>query len=98
MMPRPCNNHGRPREVEISREELARLPEYSCSLPTGTTVGRRWRRNAGAYRSPPMPEDCHEHKVAEYVECSCLPDGRIGIAWAWAIDPMTREPHRGKLR
>lgn len=28
----------------MSNEELMKLPEYSCSVPTGTTIGKRWRR------------------------------------------------------
>ena len=29
----------------ISVAALKELPEYSCSMPTGTTIGKRWRRN-----------------------------------------------------
>ena len=31
--------------VQLTRRELEKLPEYSCSLPTGTTIGKRWKRN-----------------------------------------------------
>lgn len=30
--------------LKLTREEFNRLPEYSWSLPTGTTIGKRWRR------------------------------------------------------
>lgn len=79
-------------ELVISRAELKELGEYSCSLPTGTFVGKRWRRNVMAYRPVPvqlipcLPHVGHvaEWKVAEYV-----PDpepGMIGIKWWWAVD------------
>jgi hypothetical protein len=29
--------------------QLAQLPEYSCSRPTGVTPGKRWRRHNGAH-------------------------------------------------
>lgn len=31
----------------MTREDLERLDEYSLSLPTGTTIGKRWRRRVG---------------------------------------------------
>ena len=33
----------------ITREAFRRLPEYSASLPTGTTPGKMWRRHDGAH-------------------------------------------------
>lgn len=92
-----CDNHGRPREILIARDELAKLLDYSLSLPTGTTVGKRWRNDVKATRRKSGPDDESEWQIGEYVECPCVPDGRIGIAWAWALDPETREPHRGLL-
>lgn len=32
--------------VLLSREEFDGLANYSCSVPTGTTPGKRWRRAA----------------------------------------------------
>ncbi len=37
------------RALHLSRAEFDALPEYSCSLPTGTTPGKRWRRHDGAH-------------------------------------------------
>ncbi len=49
----------RPRRyVRLTRHEFDRLGEYSCSLPTGTTAGKRWKRDANAYR---RPETFHLH-------------------------------------
>ncbi len=30
--------------VILTRQEFDDLPEYSCSIPTGTTIGKRWKR------------------------------------------------------
>jgi hypothetical protein len=38
--------------VVLTKREFDELGEYSCSLPTGTTVGRRWKRDMNAYRQP----------------------------------------------
>lgn len=40
----------RGKEIKLTQVELDKLPEYSCSLPTGTTVGKRWKRDANAYQ------------------------------------------------
>ena len=32
-------------EVKMTQKELKTLLEYSCSLPTGTIIGKCWRRN-----------------------------------------------------
>jgi hypothetical protein len=34
----------------MTTAEFDRLPEYSGSLPTGTTIGKRWKRNTNYYR------------------------------------------------
>jgi hypothetical protein len=31
--------------LEITAEKLKKLPEYSATLPTGQTIGKRWKRN-----------------------------------------------------
>ena len=36
----------------ISQATFNSLLEYSCSLPTGTTVGKVWKRNLHAYTRP----------------------------------------------
>lgn len=40
------------KHVRLTKRELDELPEYSCSMPTGTTVGKRWKRDVNAYRKP----------------------------------------------
>ena len=68
------------REEVISFEALKRMDEYSCSLPTLTTIGKRWRC-ATKYTGPRT-----EWKIATFVEHP-NPE-RVGIEWAWAV----REP------
>lgn len=82
-------------EIVITREELFQLLEYSCSLPTATTIGKQWRRDVHAYQLNPIPLDQHEWKIGEYVPHS-NPE-YVGIKWAWAVD-KNHEPHRGKYK
>lgn len=85
-------------ETVISREELAKLLEYSTSLPTGTTIGKRWRRDVHAVKRFHGVVPCdtpQEWMIGEYVEHSD-PD-TVGIRWSWAVV----EPgvvHRGDPR
>ncbi|WP_215745945.1 hypothetical protein [Gluconobacter sp. P1C6_b] len=65
------------------------LPEYSCSLPTGTTPGKRWRRQInvepwGRITIPPVG-----WVIAEYYEGPDVPEGRIGIRY---YRPVIRVP------
>lgn len=78
-------------EVIISREELRRLPEYSCTTPTGVIIGKRWRRDTHAYRDRLEPE----WLIGEYVDIGR--DDVVGIGWKWALDE-NGNPHRGDLR
>lgn len=80
-------------EIVIDREDLFALPEYSCSIPTATTIGKRWRCDIHAYRQPAIPDNQHEWQIGEYIEDSD-PD-MVGIKWVWAVD-VNHEPHRGK--
>jgi len=40
--------------VQLTRREFDRMPEYSQTLPTGKTIGKRWRRNAYDLRRLPV--------------------------------------------
>lgn len=37
------------RTAVMEPRDFSELPEYSCSIPTGTTIGKRWKRDAHAY-------------------------------------------------
>lgn len=75
----------------IGQGELTELYEYSTSIPTGTTIGKRWRRNLNAYVRPQVT---HLHffdsvpvrevlpplwVIGEYVACD--EPGMVGIKW-----------------
>lgn len=73
--------------LRLSPATLAALPEYSRTLPTGKTIGKRWKRNArDGYYFPidvwglrfvfPAPP---RWMVGEYAE-SALP-GMVDIHW-----------------
>lgn len=82
-------------ETVMSRAELFGLLEYSCSLPTGAAIGKRWRCNVNAYPplgKPRKPPEQHEWQIGEYV--SHHAPGIVGISWSWAADE-NHEPHRG---
>ena len=61
----------RPTTLYLSVAELNGFSDYSCSLPTGQTVGKRWkcnvRKNAGRFRwrvgeyGEPFPEGHEFH-------------------------------------
>jgi len=56
--------------VLIAREELMKLKDYSMSLPSGTTIGKRWRKSDGK----------GGWKIGEYVPS--LIDGIVNIKWS----------------
>ena len=73
------------KEEVIDLKELENLLEYSTTLPTGTTIGKRWRR---ALRPR---ADVTEWWIGAYVE---HPDPKlVGIEWAWAVSELG-VPHR----
>jgi hypothetical protein len=53
----------------MTRHAFNSLLEYSRSLPTGTTIGKRWRRNCGP----------HGWFMGEYVDDPY--PSQVGIAW-----------------
>ncbi len=72
-------------------EDLLALPEYSCTNPTGTTIGKRWRRHEPYRRSA---ECCKEHDcghwfIGEYV--THPEPGMVGIRWSKFIAETTEE-------
>lgn len=70
--------------TEVTAQELADLPEYSCSIPTGTTIGKRWKKDLRAYDRNPVAVTERavlgpEWVMGEYVDD---PDPElIGIRW-----------------
>lgn len=35
--------------IQMPEKEFMALLEYSCSMPTGVVIGKRWRRNVTAF-------------------------------------------------
>lgn len=58
------------RNVYMLERELKALPEYSASIPTGTTLGKRWRRRVR-----------NGWWLGCYYEGPDVPEGSVGIAW-----------------
>ena len=52
--------------VVLTREQFDALGEYSCSLPTGVTVGKRWKRNDHAF-SPIVQLPTHWPSLMGYI-------------------------------
>lgn len=72
--------------VMLTRAEFNALLEYSTSLPTGTTVGKRWKRNkAVTLRTTGLSRvDRDDWWMGEYVEETQEPwksQGYVGIKW-----------------
>jgi hypothetical protein len=70
--------------VTLFDDELAELPEYSCSLPTGTTIGKRWKRD----RNFGLPTREKSWCVAEYVAHE--DPKMVGIEWREVEDVLPR--------
>lgn len=35
--------------ITLTQKQFDDLPEYSCSIPTGTTIGKQWKKNIYAF-------------------------------------------------
>lgn len=64
--------------VLITEPDLMGLPEYSTSYPTGTTIGKRWRRDVH-FRTGKPPKWI----VGTYVKVDA--PGKVGIQWLWPL-------------
>jgi hypothetical protein len=69
--------------IYLNEKEFAGLPEYSCSLPTGQTVGKRWRRNNNSSQLIGCPAGLTpDWYMGEYFMDETIPEGKIGIRWS----------------
>lgn len=80
-------------EEIISRAALASLLEYSTTLPTGTTPGKRWRCDVQARKRLGLEP---EWVIGEYFVDAYTPPGQISIRWSWAMS-APGVVHRGRL-
>lgn len=81
------------KETVITRQELAALGEYSCSIPTGVTIGKRWRRDMNAYREDRRGVPS-EWVIGQFVDIGSKTE--VGITWTWAVE-VPGKVHRGDL-
>lgn len=59
--------------VMVTEREFRELPEYSCSLPTGQTIGKKWKRQKDYY------DESKGWLMGEYIPD---PDPEmVGIRW-----------------
>lgn len=63
----------------ITRREFDDLKNYSCSIPTLTTVGKRWKRAKEYSRQTDNPRDWI---LCEYVELDPPNPDRVGIRYS----------------
>lgn len=57
----------------FTQRDFNDLSEYSTSLPTGTTVGKQWKRDNNHHRTN------HDWNLCTYVDIGS--EDRIGIRW-----------------
>jgi len=76
--------------IVLIQSELDDLLEYSCSLPTGTTIGKRWKKNVNAYQHPhnPVPD----WRMGEYIEDE--DPEMVGIIWRRVVLLVPYQPGR----
>lgn len=67
-------------ELVLTQAEFDQLLEYSHSLPTGTEIGKRWKRRRGI-----------DWMIGEYYDIGSPVE--VGIRWSWAVDE-NHEPYR----
>lgn len=63
----------------MSRRAFDSLGEYSCSMPTGTTVGKVWKRNLTAFRHYLGTDRPPVWVICEYVQNPT--PGMVGIVY-----------------
>ncbi|NIE80031.1 hypothetical protein [Asaia sp. As-1742] len=89
-------HRARPRLL-VTLKYLENLPEYSCSLPTGTTPGKRWKGEVHfqPYGKRSLPRI--GWMISEYYEGPELPPNRIGIHWYRPVIRVKAETERATL-
>lgn len=82
--------------IRMFKEDFDALLEYSCSLPTGTEIGKRWKRDQNAYL--PLrklffgwykPKYRANWFVGEYAESK--QEGKVDIIWRKPIIYVKRD-------
>jgi len=58
--------------IVLTQKEFNELPEYSCSLPTGTTIGKKWKRNIYAF-NPAYCDPRTGNTIEDWYLCEYIP-------------------------
>ncbi len=69
--------------VVLTKEEFDQLLEYSSSIPSGTVLGKVWKRNQN-FHSGKKPGDWYMGEYVPDVKAKMDRDGKpetIGIIW-----------------
>lgn len=73
--------------IVLPDADVDRLPEYSCSVPTGTTIGKRW-----VCFWPVVPRgQARQRLLGQYVESDRK--GWVAIHW----EPLLTETEAGAI-
>lgn len=59
----------------VDQEAFDALYDYSASLPTGTTIGKRWKRRKNYH------DESQGWILGEYAECSPPDPQQVRIIW-----------------
>ena len=86
--------------TRLTQAEFRELGEYSCSLPTGTTIGKRWKCNTNAFTAC-LRDKPPRWLMGEYYDLG-PPDNakEIGIRWTKieVIPQCERHPNTDALK
>jgi len=64
--------------VKLTRKQLEKYPEYSCSIPTGTKIGKVWRRGE------PYVGERKQWYLGQYVkEVPGRVEGTVDVLISW---------------
>jgi hypothetical protein len=68
--------------IKLTPNEFRNLSEYSCSIPTGTTPGKRWKRLDGSHDQEFIARGGKpKWQIGEF-DPNCPPDAKhIKIFW-----------------
>jgi len=79
--------------IMLTQAEFDALPEYSCTLPTGTTIGKRWKCGI-PYGAPKANK---KWSMGEYTPCD--EPGMVGLVWRKIIvAPVPAQPQGEERR
>lgn len=67
--------------LPISQAALLALPEYSASIPSGKTIGKRWRINTNFFRQRKVWGIPDRWVIGEYTRPTPGNPGQIDITW-----------------